>query len=210
MFAPSGSSLHFVPFRSSFAHFMPWFFRMYRGDTDGQNFVAMLLVIACFSRGQPGLMTRCLRGKQYRPLSATACELLVEAEARTDAVPPATARRNMIGLGGEHQTQRRGTRLPSGARSRCRGATSCLGPVIFHPAQDNNNQRRRHPVTVGRPSRCRGATEIPGQHTRREGPRRRPEAGSGPSRRATAGFILQHYTLRYNAIHFHTTHGDVL
>ena len=41
------SSLHFVPFRSSFAHFMPWFFIIHRGDTDGQNFVALLLVIAC-------------------------------------------------------------------------------------------------------------------------------------------------------------------
>jgi len=61
--------------------------------------------------------------------------------------------------------------------------------------QGNNNQRRRHPVTAGKPSRCRGAAEIPVQHTRREGPRRRLKAGSGPSRRATAGFITQHYTL---------------
>ena len=42
------SSLHFVSFRASFAHFMPWFFRLYRGNTDGQDFVAVLLVIACF------------------------------------------------------------------------------------------------------------------------------------------------------------------
>ena len=65
----------------------------------------------------------------------------------------------MIGLGGEHQTQRRGTRLPSGARSRCRGATSFLDPAGFHPARDNkNNQGRRHPLTAGKPSRCRGPT----------------------------------------------------
>ncbi len=49
------SSLHFVPLRASSAHFMPWFFRLYRGDTDGQDFVAMLLVIAC-SLHAPGHM----------------------------------------------------------------------------------------------------------------------------------------------------------
>ncbi|MEI6294015.1 MAG: hypothetical protein WCP36_10045, partial [Methanomicrobiales archaeon] len=51
------------------------------GDTDGHNFVACSSLSPARSRAT-GLMTRSLRGLQNRPLSATACGLLVEAGAQ--------------------------------------------------------------------------------------------------------------------------------
>jgi len=117
---PRSASLHCGPPR---LHIMPLFIRMYRGDTDGYNFVACSSLSPARSRAT-GLMTRSLRGMQIRPLPVITCGLPVVAEAR---LMPCHLRRPdemRWGWHREHWIQRRGTRLPSGARSRCRGAIS--------------------------------------------------------------------------------------
>jgi hypothetical protein len=162
-----------------------------------------------FSRGQPGLMTSLpsrqsispafryrLRSYLWRPRPGecrATCDGLTKQDRVKGAPDPAT--RHPVTERSEVEVPRSDIvfwliKIPTG-----REAT-----II----RDDGTRSRPQAVAVPRTGRD------PLTLTRREGPRRRPEAGSGPSRRATAGFILYNYTLRCNVIHFHTMHGAAL
>jgi len=144
-------------------------------------------------------MTRCLRGKQNRPLSATACELLVVAEARLRPCPLRRPDETGLGWGASDPA----TRHPVTERSEVEVPRSdiifgsCnISPGTRTTTTSDDNTRLRSADRRGVEERQRSRDNIPGGKALGDG--RRPAVGLPEGR----PHVLYHNTIRYDIMRF--------